>query len=240
MSTSPRRWVLVPVISVALLAAGCTKGVSGQPGAAPQAASTTSTTKTSTPSAKRLPPVSEQNPDPAMLIPDIVKVDYPPGLHAERGQRVAYDKSPPFGGAHDNIWADCAGIVYKTAVRNEHMVHALEHGTVWIAYNPDKLSGGALNPLKSKVLGQPYLMLSPYPGLDRPISLQAWGHQLKLDSVDDERIDQFIKALRANRYTTPEPGARCDTADLEVFNPADPPPFDPTPPGPDAMPVTPR
>jgi Protein of unknown function (DUF3105) len=232
MPSSPRRWVLVPVISVALLGAGCTEGVSGQPDAAPPQATTTTTT------AKRLPSVSDQNPDPSLLIPDIVKVDYQGGLHAASGQRVAYDKSPPFGGAHDGIWADCAGIVYKTAVRNEHMVHALEHGTVWIAYNPDQIK--SLDKLRAKVEGQPYLMLSPYPGLDRPISLQSWGHQLKLDSADDERIDQFIKALRANRYTTPEPGARCDTADPEVFNPDDPPPFDPTPPGPDAMPVTPR
>ena len=238
MSSSPRRWVLVPVISVALLAAGCSTGVSGQPGAAARQQPSTTTTTTS--SAKRLPPVSEQNPDPALLIPDIVKVDYPPGLHAQTGQRVAYDKSPPFGGAHDSVWADCAGVIYKTAVRNEHMVHSLEHGTVWIAYNADQIKDAALGRLKSRVLGQPYLMLSPYPALDRPISLQAWGHQLKLDSADDERIDQFIKALRANRYTTPEAGARCDTADPELFDPAKPPPFDPSPPGPDAMPVVPR
>jgi hypothetical protein len=230
----------VPVICVALLGAGCSKGVSGQPGAAQAAAAGTSTAAKPPSSTKQLPPVSEQNQDPSTLIPGVVKADYPSGLHAQYGQRVAYDKSPPFGGAHDPIWADCAGIVYRTAVRNEHMVHALEHGTVWIAYNPDKINGAALTTLRSKVQGKPYLMISPYPTLDQPISLQSWGHQLKLERADDERIDQFIKALRANRYTTPEPGARCDTADPTVFDPGNPPPFDPSPPGPDAMPVTPR
>ena len=38
--------------------------------------------------------------------------------------------------------------------------------------------------------------MSPYPGLDAPISLQAWGYQLKVDNADDPRIDDFIKALR--------------------------------------------
>jgi hypothetical protein len=79
-------------------------------------------------------------------------------------------------------------------------------------------------------------MLSPYPGLDRPISLQSWGHQLKLDSADDPRIDRFIAALRQNRYQSPEPGARCDTFDPSGFDVADPPPFEPGPPGPDALP----
>jgi hypothetical protein len=169
-----------------------------------------------------------------------VKVDYPPGKHTTTvGQRVAYDKSPPFGGAHDPVWADCGGIVYSTAVRNEHMVHALEHGTVWIAYHPEQVTGGDLDKLKAKVDGKPYMMISPYPTLDKPISLQSWGRQLKLDDAGDERIDEFIKALRGNRYTTPEPGARCDTADPTVFNPASPPAFDASSPGPDAMPVNP-
>ena len=219
------------VISVGLLSAACGNGVEGQPQTAPDTRQTTSTSRTSAPPATR-------DQDPSAGIDGVVRADYPSGLHANPGQRVAYDRSPPFGGAHDGIWADCNGIVYKTAVRNEHMVHALEHGTVWIAYNPDTVRN--LDKLVGKVEGQPYLMLSPYPGLDKPISLQSWGRQLKVDSADDPRIDAFIKALRANRFTTPELGARCDTADPSVFDVSNPPPFDPTPPGPDAMPVIPR
>jgi hypothetical protein len=218
----------VLVISAALLSAACTGEVSGQslPGDVPP---TTQEPTTGGPSR-----------DPSARIQGVVRVEYPGGLHANPGQRVAYDQSPPFGGAHDAVWADCAGTVYPSAVRNEHMVHALEHGTVWIAYHPDQVNDADLSKLKAKVEGQPYLMLSPYPTLDRPISLQSWGHQLKLDRVDDRRIDDFIKALRSNRSTTPEPGARCDPADPTVFDATNPPPFDPSPPGPDAMPVIPR
>nr|WP_291416161.1 DUF3105 domain-containing protein [Actinophytocola sp.] len=179
---------------------------------------------------------SEDNEDPSKGIDGIEVVEYPAGKHADPGQRVAYDKSPPFGGAHDQVWAECNGAVYDQPVRNEQMVHALEHGTVWVAYDPEAVEGDDLDALARRVDGEPFLMLSPYPGLDRPISLQSWGHQLKLDDAGDERIDQFIHALRANDYTTPEPGARCD-AEGTGFDPSNPPPFEPGPPGPGAMPV---
>jgi hypothetical protein len=169
--------------------------------------------------------VSDDNQDPSENVPGVVRVKYEGSKHVTAQQRVAYDQNPPFGGPHDGVWADCAGVVYPTAVRNENMVHALEHGTVWIAYNPDQVKDAALDKLKSKVEGQPYMMMSPYPGLDRPISLQSWGHQLKLDSVDDTRIDDFIKSLRANRFQAPEPGGRCDPADVTQFDVSKPPPF---------------
>ena len=38
-------------------------------------------------------------------------------------------------------------------------------------------------------------MLSPYVGLDSPISIQSWDHQLKVDSADDPRIEQFADLL---------------------------------------------
>jgi Protein of unknown function (DUF3105) len=188
-----------------------------------------------TPAAAREFTPSKDNEDPSLRIEGIEVKTYRP-MHAREGQRVAYDEFPPFGGAHDPSWADCSGVVYTKPVRNENMVHSLEHGAVWIAYNPTMVSGINLESLAKKVDGQPYLMLSPYPDLGRPVSLQSWGHQLKLESVSDERIDQFIAALRDNRYVTPEPGAPCGT-NPEQFDVADPPPYDPSPPGPDAYPV---
>ena len=53
-------------------------------------------------------------------------------------------------------------------------------------------------------------MMSPYAGLDSPISIQAWGHQLKVDSADDKRIKQFADFLTLNNEFTPEPGASCE------------------------------
>ena len=149
---------------------------------------------------------SAENKDPSENIEGVKRVKYDGSQHVTAQQRVAYDQNPPFGGPHDQAWANCAGTVYDKAVRNENMVHSLEHGAVWIAYDPDKIKGSALDKLKAKAEGQPYMMLSPYPGLDKPISMQSWGHQLKLDSADDERVDQFITSLRENQL--PEPRGR--------------------------------
>ncbi|MGB3772284.1 MAG: DUF3105 domain-containing protein [Rhodococcus sp. (in: high G+C Gram-positive bacteria)] len=179
---------------------------------------------------------TEQNQDPSTDIDGVVTQDYPAALHVTGAQRVAYDQSPPFGGPHDQIWANCMGTVYPDGLRTENAVHSLEHGAVWIAYNPDELDSDQVSALESKVENQQYMLMSAYPGLDSPISLQSWGHQLKLDNADDPRIDQFIAALRLNRYAYPEVGASCSTTP-QTFDQDNPPPFDPSAPGADAVPM---
>jgi hypothetical protein len=173
---------------------------------------------------------SSDNRDPSLAIPGVVTAQYQGQQHVTPEQRVAYDRSPPFGGPHDGYWAACNGVVYPTPVRNENMVHALEHGAVWIAYDPARVSGPALDTLRAKVQGQNYTMMSPYPGLDQPISLASWGHELKLSDANDPRVDQFISSLRQNQYTYPEVGARCDALGPGYFDPDNPPPFDASPP----------
>jgi hypothetical protein len=175
------------------------------------------------------------NPDPSKKIPGVITATYAGSVHILPTERVAYDHSPPFGGPHDGYWAACNGVVYPNAVRTENMVHSLEHGTVWIAYNPQQVTGDQVALLSARVKGKPYTMMSPYPGLDKPISLQSWGHQLKLDKADDPRIDDFITALRTNpNGVYPEIGASCDALGPGQFDPSNPPPFDPSKPGPDA------
>lgn len=181
---------------------------------------------------------SEDTPDPSKQIKGIVIKEHgKDASHVNATERVAYDQSPPFGGPHDANWAACDGVVYSEPVRTENMVHALEHGAVWIAYYPDRLKPEDVKALESKVDGEAQLMMSPYPGLDSPISLQAWGHQLKLDSASDERVDQFITALKGNGHVAPEPDASCDELGPGKFDKDNPPPFDATPPGKDAKPM---
>lgn len=177
---------------------------------------------------------SAQNQDPSRQIEGVVVKTYQGRQHVTGDQRVAYDESPPLGGPHDGVWAACNGVVYDEPVRTENMVHSLEHGAVWITYNPDKISPEELEQLRARVQGEQYIMMSPYPGLDAPISLQSWGHQLRVDSADDPRIDQFIRALRQNQYTVPETGATCDAIPGR-WNTSDPPPFVAEPPGPGAV-----
>lgn len=118
---------------------------------------------------------------------------------------LTYKLNPPVGGNHNYNWQNCMGNVYTAPIANEHAVHSLEHGAVWIAYK-NGLPADQVEKLASKVRGNEFMMMSPVDNLDRNISLQAWGYQLKLDSADDGRIDEFIKALRQNATMEPEAG----------------------------------
>ena len=142
----------------------------------------------------------------AREIDGVTVKDYPSRDH--KPEDVAYDQSPPFGGPHDQAWADCAGTVYESAIRNENAVHSLEHGAIWVTYRPD-LPADQVDVLRRKVEGTDYRMLSPFPGLTDAVSLQSWGYQLKVGSVSDERIDRFFDRLTQNSSATPEYGASC-------------------------------
>ena len=122
---------------------------------------------------------------------------------------VTYEQSPPVGGPHDGEWADCTGTVYDVQIRQENAVHSLEHGAVWITYDPDVVTGDALQTLRD-LASESGRMVSPNPGQDSPISLQSWNHQLKVDSADDPRIQQFADFLTYNQEFFPEPGASCE------------------------------
>lgn len=121
---------------------------------------------------------------------------------------LQYDTTPPTGGNHSQYWADCTGTVYPNAIANENAVHALEHGAVWITYQPG-LDAADVATLSALVSGKDRMLMSPYPDLKTKVSLQAWGYQLFVDSASDPRIQQFINVLRYNQKTTPEYGASC-------------------------------
>ncbi len=177
---------------------------------------------------------SEANPDPSKNIPGMVVKEYKGASHVAAPQQVAYDQNPPFGGPHDQYWATCTGTVYEQPIRSENAVHSLEHGAVWVTYNPRDVGGEQLKALRDRVEGESYTLMSPIPNLDTPISLQSWGHQLKLEGADDPRIGQFIQALRTNRFTHPEVGATCQT--MGGFDPDNPPPYQ-SDAGPNAVPM---
>jgi hypothetical protein len=122
------------------------------------------------------------------------------GLHTQHGLGrkhvagpVGYPgqaDTPPIGGNHNQTPQSCQ--VYTAAVANEHAVHSLEHGAVWVTYNPTKVSAAEIATLKGLVDGNPSRLLSPYPGLKSPISLQAWGEQVFVDKPSDSRVNRFL------------------------------------------------
>ena len=124
---------------------------------------------------------------------------------------VDYAEAPPVGGAHDTLWAECTGTVYAVDIRNENAVHSLEHGATWITYDPERVDQQGIDTLSTLVEGTAGSMLSPRPGLEAPIIVQAWNNRLKVESSSDPRIKQFLDFLTFNPDTSPEPGASCDS-----------------------------
>lgn len=118
--------------------------------------------------------------------------------------RVTYPQTPPTGGEHHPTWLNCG--IYGDPVPDVFAVHSLEHGAVWVTYDP-QLSADALARLREH-LPSSYVVLSPYVGLPASIVLSAWNHQLWVDSPDDPRLPRFFEEYWRNQ-NVPEPGALC-------------------------------
>lgn len=139
------------------------------------------------------------------------KPDPPQGIEAFAGlvpehtdEPVAYEQDPPVGGAHAPIWANCG--FYDTPIPSENAVHSLEHGVVWITFQPD-LPAGDIDKLRD-FADQPKVLVSPYPGLTDPVVASTWGNQIRLNGADDPRLEDFVLTMK-DGPGTPEPGASC-------------------------------
>lgn len=121
------------------------------------------------------------------------------------GGPVTYPQSPPVGGPHADRWQNCGA--YPTPISDENAVHSLEHGAVWIAYQPD-LAGSDVTALRDLAAQHPRVLLSPYPGLTDPVVVTAWGSQLRIPDVQDPRLGQFVTAYESGAQA-PEPGGEC-------------------------------
>ncbi|MFD1715394.1 DUF3105 domain-containing protein [Amnibacterium flavum] len=118
---------------------------------------------------------------------------------------VDYPQTPPAGGPHNPVWLNCG--VYSEPVPNENAVHALEHGAVWLTYDPDAVSDDDIAELRS-LMPSTYAVLSPFPDMDTAVAVSAWDAQLKLDSVDSDAISAFFEEYWQSE-DAPEPGAPC-------------------------------
>jgi hypothetical protein len=134
---------------------------------------------------------------------DVASAEYPAARHLSG--RIAYTETPPMGGPHNVVWQNCG--IYTTPIHNEHAVHSLEHGAVWITYRPD-LPASDVQRLHA-LASDDYMLLSPYPGLPAPVVASAWNNQMQMTGADDPRLPEFIRRFKNNPSTTPEFGASC-------------------------------
>jgi Protein of unknown function (DUF3105) len=106
-----------------------------------------------------------------------------------QAETVTYDRLPPIGGKHAGIWQNCG--IYDNEIRNETAVHALEHGAIWFTYKPELAETDKIK-LRQLVATNKYTMLSPFPTQDAKLVVTAWGVQLKLNEIDDTKIQTFM------------------------------------------------
>ena len=149
----------------------------------------------------------------ALFLPGVLRPPEPPDLSAVRmvddlptthvDDPVDYATQPPAGGPHFDRWLACGA--YDRPVRNENAVHGLEHGVVWITYDPS-LPDAEVARLAEQLPDEGYL--SPYPGLPAPVVVTVWGRQLELGGADDARLPLFLREL-GDGGTAPEPLASC-------------------------------
>jgi hypothetical protein len=118
---------------------------------------------------------------------------------------VHYAQTPPVGGDHNPVWQNCG--YYPKPVHNENAVHDLEHGAVWITYQPN-LPKAQVDVLANMARSQQYVLVSPYPGLPAPVVASGWGVQEWFHSANDAKLTEFVSKYRQGPQT-PEPGALC-------------------------------
>lgn len=115
------------------------------------------------------------------------------GFHVKRGEsHPEYSTNPPSSGPH---WGDgVAGAGIKDEeVPDELLVHSLEHGAAILWYKSD-LPLDQVEKLKNifnKASGKKIMV--PRKNLDVPVALTSWGWILKLKTIDEAKIIEFIE-----------------------------------------------
>jgi hypothetical protein len=128
-----------------------------------------------------------------------------PGDREHLDGDLDYPTSPPIGGNHNEVWANCK--FYDSSVPDESAVHSLEHGAVWVTYGPGA-PAQELDTLRELASSESHLIVTPYEGMSSTYVLSAWERQLELDSIGDPRFEQFLSTYLQGP-TTPEPNTAC-------------------------------
>jgi hypothetical protein len=121
--------------------------------------------------------------------------------------RVSYDQTPPVGGPHNPAWLNCG--VYNEPQQNENVVHTLEHGAVWITYDPATTTDAEVEALVA-LAPDTYSVVSPYEGIGT-MAISAWGAQLFFTDVADPAVEDFLTEFYRSP-NSPEPNAPCTGA----------------------------
>jgi len=101
-----------------------------------------------------------------------------------------YNSNPPTGGWHYATPVQSG--IYDQQFQDEQLLHNLEHGHIWIAYQSD-LPKDEIEKLAdiAKSYGSKIIM-TPRPNNPTPISVIAWEYLLNINTFDEQKINDFI------------------------------------------------
>jgi len=116
---------------------------------------------------------------------------------------------PPTSGPHASplSWG-----VYDTEVRDDQVIHNMEHGGVFVSYQPnlpkdkiEKLTSLLAEPFSDPSFQPKKIVLAPRAANKSPIELSSWRRSEALVSYDQKKIEDYITR---NLGKSPEPLAR--------------------------------
>lgn len=130
--------------------------------------------------------------------------------HVSTGTNVTnYNSNPPSSGDH---WGQPAKAgVYENPLPDEQLIHNLEHGYVWISYLPQEnrseatdgaqlkqgLSDDDKKALEEIIKKDDWkIIMAPREANDSTVALAAWGRVLKMDSLNLDKVSEFIRTYR--------------------------------------------
>lgn len=115
--------------------------------------------------------------------------------HIQIGQQhPPYNSNPPASGWHYPEPASWG--FYDRELADEQVVHNLEHGGVWIAYQPN-LDQATKDEIKRIVDRFPSKVIATARSKnDRAVTIVSWGRILKLETFSKDQMLDFIKRNR--------------------------------------------
>jgi hypothetical protein len=141
--------------------------------------------------------------------PFVAQQEHVDTLNTWDGQNPAYELKPPAGGNHLSVWQTCTGSVYDGPIVDGNAVHSMEHGAVWLTYDPALVEPADVEALALLIGARDYSLMSPYPGQGVAVSLQSWGNRYQTEDPSDPKIGEYLDTYVLNERFNPEPNAPC-------------------------------
>lgn len=130
-------------------------------------------------------------------------------------QHIQAQNSPEYDGAEPPTSGDHAEAVnkgvYQTELPDVNTIHNLEHGYIYVSYQPDlpqaeidKMELLFFEPFSNSEFSPTKVIMAPRAANESPIVLSSWNRSQKFDSYDEEAMMQYYLK---NVSKSPEPFA---------------------------------